>query len=109
MPYRSHVYTCIKLLMEISIIVVIILLLITTNKLQDLMQESILNNDDVNYVNSLGWAAAWTLCAFNALSLLMMILDYIFDFIDYLEKRRENKKQIQKSYRSNNLINTIEN
>jgi flagellar biosynthesis protein FlhB len=95
--------------MEISIIVVIILLLITTNKLQDLMQESILNNDDVNYVNSLGWAAAWTLCAFNALSLLMMILDYIFDFIDYLEKRRENKKQIQKSYRSNNLINTIEN
>jgi hypothetical protein len=54
------------------------------------MQETILNNNDVNYVNSLGWAAAWTLCAFNALSLLMMILDYIFDLIDYLEKRRED-------------------
>jgi hypothetical protein len=83
-PYRSHVYACIKLLTEISIITVIILLLIATNKLQDLLQESILNNDDVNYVNSLGWAAAWTLCAFNALSLLMMILDYIFDLIDCL-------------------------
>ncbi len=70
--------------------IVIIILLITTNKLQDLMQETILNNNDVNYVNSLGWAAAWTLCAFNALSLLMMILDYIFDLIDYLEKRRED-------------------
>jgi hypothetical protein len=69
--------------------VVIIILLIATNKLQDLMQETILNNDDVNYVNSLGWAAAWTLCAFNALSLLMMTLDYIFDFIDYLQKRKE--------------------
>jgi hypothetical protein len=44
----------------------------------------------VNYVNSLGWAAAWTLCAFNAFSLLMLILDYIFDLIDYLEKRRED-------------------
>jgi flagellar biosynthesis protein FlhB len=78
--------------METSIIVVIILLLIATNKLQYLMQESILNNDDVNYVNSLGWAAAWTLCAFNALSLLMIIIDYIFDFIDYLEKHREDNK-----------------
>jgi hypothetical protein len=53
------------------------------------MQQTILNNDDVNYVNSFGWAAAWTLCAFNALSLLMMILDYIFDLIEYLEKRKE--------------------
>lgn len=70
--------------------IVIIILLIATNKLQDLMQQSILNNDDVNYVNSIGWAAAWALCAFNALSLLMMILDYIFDFIDYLQKRKEN-------------------
>ena len=88
MPYRSHVYTCIKLLIEISLMVVIIILLIATNKLEDLMQQGVLNNNDVNYVNSLGWAAAWTLCAFNALSLLMMILDYIFDFIDYLEKRK---------------------
>ncbi len=71
---------------------VIILLLIATNKLQDLLQESILNNDDVNYVNSLGWAAAWTLCAFNVLSLLMMVVDYIFDFIDYLEKRSVDNK-----------------
>ncbi len=70
--------------------VVIIILLIATNKLQDLMQETILNNDDVNYVNSLGWAAAWTLCSFNALSLLMMIVDYIFDLIHYLEKRKED-------------------
>ncbi len=70
--------------------VVIIMLLITTNKLQDLMQQTILNNDDVNYVNSLGWAAAWTLCIFNAFSLLMMILDYIFDFIEYLQKRKED-------------------
>jgi hypothetical protein len=70
--------------------VVIIMLLIATSKLQELMQETILNNDDVNYVNSLGWAGAWTLCAFNALSLLMMILDYIFDFIDYLRKRKKN-------------------
>jgi hypothetical protein len=64
--------------------VVVIILLIATKKLNDLMQQTILNNDDVNYVNSLGWAAAWTLCAFNALSLLMMILDYIFDLIDCL-------------------------
>ncbi len=64
--------------------VVIIILLIATNKLNDLMQQTVLNNDDVNYLNSLGWAAAWVLCAFNALSLLMMILDYIFDLIDYL-------------------------
>ncbi len=70
--------------------VVIIILLIATNKLQDLMQQSVLSNDDVNYVNSLGWAAAWTLCAFNVLSLLMMILDYIFDLIDYLEKPKED-------------------
>ncbi len=70
--------------------VVIIILLIVTNKLNDLMQQSILNNDDVNYVNSLGWAAAWMLCIFNALSLLMMILDYIFDLIDYLKKRKED-------------------
>ncbi len=70
--------------------VVIIILLIATNKLQDLMQQAILNNNDVNYVNSLGWAAAWTLCAFNALSLLMMIVDYIFDLIDYLKKRKED-------------------
>jgi hypothetical protein len=83
-PYRSHVYTGVKYLMEISIMVVIIILLIATNKLQDLMQEPVLNNDDVNYVNSLGWAAAWMLCVFNVLSLLMMIIDYIFDFIDYL-------------------------
>ncbi len=83
-PYRSHFYTLIKLLTETSIIVVTILLFYATNKLQDLMQQSILNNDDVNYVNSLGWAAAWTLCTFNVLSLLMMILDYIFDLIDYL-------------------------
>ncbi len=54
------------------------------------MQQSILNSNDVSYVNSLGWAAAWTLCAFNALSLLMMIFDYIFDLIDYLDKRNEN-------------------
>ncbi len=64
--------------------VVIIILLIATNKLQDLMQQTVLNNDDVNYVNSLGWAAAWTLCAFNVLSLLMMIIDHIFDLFDYL-------------------------
>jgi len=70
--------------------VVIIILLIVTNKLEDLMQQGVLNNNDVNYVNSLGWAAAWTLCAFNALSLVMMILDYIFDFIDYIEKRKEH-------------------
>ncbi len=70
--------------------VVIIILLIATNKLNDLMQQSILNNDDVSYVNSLGWAAAWTLCIFNALSLLMMILDYIFDLIDYLKKRKKD-------------------
>ncbi len=70
--------------------IVIIIILIATNKLQDLMQQTILNSDDVSYVNSLGWAAAWTLCAFNALSLLMMIFDYIFDFIDYLEKRKED-------------------
>ncbi len=70
--------------------VVLIMLLIATNKLQDLMQQTILNNDDVNYVNSLGWAAAWTLCIFNAFSLLMMILDYIFDLIEYLEKRKED-------------------
>ncbi len=90
MPYRSHVYTCIKFFMELSIIVLIIILLIATNKLQDLMQETILNNDDVNYVNSLGWAAALILCLFNVLSLLMTILDYIFDFIDYLDKRKED-------------------
>ncbi len=83
-PYKSHAYTGIKFLTEISIMVLIIMLLIATNKLQALMQQSILNNDDVNYINSLGWAAAWTLCIFNALSLLMMILDYIFDLIDYL-------------------------
>jgi hypothetical protein len=76
--------------MELSIIVLIIILLIATNKLQDLMQETILNNDDVNYVNSLGWAAALILCLFNVLSLLMTILDYIFDFIDYLDKRKED-------------------
>jgi flagellar biosynthesis protein FlhB len=76
--------------MEISVMVVIIILLIATNKLNDLMQQSILNNDDVSYVNSLGWAAAWTLCIFNALSLLMMILDYIFDLIDYLKKRKKD-------------------
>jgi hypothetical protein len=70
--------------------VVIIILLIATNKLQDLMQQTIIDSDDANYVNSLGWAAAWTLCAFNVLSLLMMILDYIFDLIDYLKKRRED-------------------
>jgi hypothetical protein len=69
---------------------VLIMLLIATNKLQDLMQQTILNNDDVNYVNSLGWAAAWTLCIFNAFSLLMMILDYIFDLIEYLEKRKKD-------------------
>ncbi len=92
MPYRSHVYRCFKFLMEISIMVVIIILLIATNKLKDLMQQSILNNDDVNYVNSLGWVAAWTLCAFNALSLLMMILDYIFDLLEYLEKRRKEEE-----------------
>jgi hypothetical protein len=48
------------------------------------MQESILNEDGVNYVNSLGWAAAWILCAFNALCLLIILLDYIFDLLDYL-------------------------
>ncbi len=63
---------------------VIIILLIATKKLNDLMQQTILNTDDVNYVNSLGWVAAWILCAFNALSFLMMILDYVFDLIDYL-------------------------
>ncbi len=54
------------------------------------MQQSILKNNDVNYVNSLGWAAAWTLCIFNVLSLLMMILDYIFDLIEYLKKLKEH-------------------
>ncbi len=63
---------------------VIIILLIATKKLNYLMQQTILNTDDVNYVNSLGWAAAWILCAFNVLSFLMMILDYVFDLIDYL-------------------------
>jgi hypothetical protein len=48
------------------------------------MQETVLNADDVNYVNSLGWAAAWILCAFNALCLLIILLDYTFDLIDYL-------------------------
>jgi hypothetical protein len=48
------------------------------------MQESVLKADDVNYVNSLGWAAAWVLCAFNALCLVINLLDYIFDLIDYL-------------------------
>ncbi len=47
------------------------------------MQQTILNNDDVNYVNYLGWAAALTLCIFNILSLLMMMLDYILNFMDY--------------------------
>jgi hypothetical protein len=44
-----------------------------------------LNQDDVNYTNSLGWVAAGMLCAFNALSFVLMITDYIFDLIDYLE------------------------
>jgi hypothetical protein len=48
-----------------------------------------LNDDDVNYVNNLGWVAAWMLCAFNALYFLMMILDLIFDLIDYLKKRKQ--------------------
>jgi hypothetical protein len=48
------------------------------------MQESVLNADDVNYVNSLGWAAAWILCAFNILCLLIILFDYTFDLIDYL-------------------------
>ncbi len=48
------------------------------------MQETVLNADDVNYVNSLGWAAAWILCAFNILCLMITLLDYIFDLIDYL-------------------------
>ncbi len=108
-PYRSHFYTGIKFLTEISIMVVIIILLIATNKLQDLMQQTIIDSDDANYVNSLGWAAAWTLCAFNVLSLLMMILDYIFDLIDYLKKRREDQKQNINSTRSNNLINKLKN
>ncbi len=87
--------------------VVIIMLLIATNKLQDLMQETILNNEDVNYVNSLGWAAAWTLCAFNVLSLFMMILDYIFDLIDYLEKRKEDVNKNLNSERSNTINDKI--
>jgi hypothetical protein len=81
--------------------------LIATNKLQDLMQETILNNEDVNYVNSLGWAAAWTLCAFNVLSLFMMILDYIFDLIDYLEKRKEDVNKNLNSERSNTINDKI--
>ncbi len=48
------------------------------------MQESVLNANDVNDVNSLGWAAAWILCAFNILCLLMILLDYTFYLIDYL-------------------------
>jgi hypothetical protein len=48
------------------------------------------NNDDVNYVYSLGWAAAWTLCAFNGLSLIMMLADYIFDFIDFFKKAKNS-------------------
>ncbi len=48
------------------------------------MQESILNADDVNYVNSLGWAAAWLLCSFNAFCFLIILLDYIFELLDYL-------------------------
>jgi hypothetical protein len=51
------------------------------------MQESVLNSEDVNYVNSLGWAAAWILCAFNGLYFVMMILDYVFDLFDYVQKR----------------------
>jgi hypothetical protein len=47
------------------------------------MQESVLNADDVNYVNSLGWAAAGILCAFNALYLLMILVDFTVDLIDY--------------------------
>ncbi len=48
------------------------------------MQESVLNTDDVNYVNSLGWAAAWILCGFNMLCLQIILLDYTFDLVDYI-------------------------
>jgi hypothetical protein len=83
----------IKILIEVSMVVLLIILLITTNKLQVLTQESLLNQDDVNYVNSLGWVAAWILCAFNGLCLLMMIMDYAFDLIGYLKKSKSiNKK-----------------
>ncbi len=54
------------------------------------MQQTILNQDDVNDLNSLGWVAAWTLCTFNALSFIMMLMDYIFDLIDYLKKGKED-------------------
>jgi hypothetical protein len=79
-------------MVEISLISVLLILLVATNKLSQLMQESALNDDDVNYVNILGWAAAWILCVFNALSFLMIILDYIFDFANYLQKRKERLK-----------------
>ncbi len=83
-PYKSHIYTIIKILAELSIITVLILLLIVTNKLSQMMQESVLNVDDVKYVNSLGWAAAWVLCTFNAFCFLMILLDYVFDYKEYV-------------------------
>jgi hypothetical protein len=62
--------------------------LTATNKLQKLTEQTILSDADVNYVNNLGWAAGWMLCTFNALYFLFMLLDYIFDLIDYLKIKK---------------------
>ncbi len=37
--------------------------------------------------NSLGWAAAWILCAFNGFYFLETILDYLYNLIDLLRER----------------------
>ncbi len=61
------------------------------------MQQSVLNQNDVNYVNSLGWAAAWALCAFNGLGFFMIAADYIFDFVEFLQKRKKDLQNIDTS------------
>ncbi len=77
-----------KVLAELSMIILVIILLIVTNKFQQMMDQAILNIDDVNYVNSLGWAASWILCVFNALFFIIMLLDYLFTLQDYLKKKK---------------------
>jgi type III secretory pathway component EscU len=78
-----------KVLAELSMIILVIILLTVTNKFQQMMDYAILNIDDVNYVNSLGWAASWILCVFNVLFFIITLLDYLFTLLDHLKKKKQ--------------------
>ncbi len=53
------------------------------------MSEVVISDDsEALYINQLGWAAGYLLCIFNLLSLIQMLLDYVFHFVNYFVQKR---------------------